>query len=391
MSRARILADYVSSGDELAVTTATADAALPKAGGAMTGAITTNSTFDGVDIAARDAIHAPKASPEFTGVATAPSLVLTPGTAPGSPAEGQLYYNNADNVVKVYNGSAWEQLSNKFSATGGTITTSGAYKIHTFTSSGTFTAEAPGTVDYLVVAGGGGGGSQNGGGGGAGGFRTATGFSVTSQAYTITVGAGGATSTGQSVGNSGSDSVFSSITSTGGGGGAADDSYPGVNGGSGGGSIKNAVAGTGVAGQGNAGGQGGTSFGGSTQQHCGGGGGGAGAVGNNSSSGGGNGGAGTQSSIDGTNYYYSGGGGGATHPSGGGGTGGAGGGGGGTTLSGTGGAGGAGRNAGGSGSNSDGDAGSGGVNTGGGGGGGRGTTDLGGAGGSGIVIIRYAI
>jgi len=33
-----------------------ASAALPKAGGAMTGAITTNSTFDGIDIATRDAI-----------------------------------------------------------------------------------------------------------------------------------------------------------------------------------------------------------------------------------------------------------------------------------------------------------------------------------------------
>jgi len=38
-----------------AVTT-TANAALPKSGGAMTGAITTNSTFDGVDIATRDAV-----------------------------------------------------------------------------------------------------------------------------------------------------------------------------------------------------------------------------------------------------------------------------------------------------------------------------------------------
>ena len=74
MSRARILADYVSSGDELAVTTATADAALPKAGGAMTGAITTNCTFDGVDIAARDAIHAPKASPTFTGTVAIPNV-----------------------------------------------------------------------------------------------------------------------------------------------------------------------------------------------------------------------------------------------------------------------------------------------------------------------------
>ena len=37
-------------------TTTKATAALPKSGGAMTGAITTNSTFDGVDIATRDAV-----------------------------------------------------------------------------------------------------------------------------------------------------------------------------------------------------------------------------------------------------------------------------------------------------------------------------------------------
>ena len=43
-------------GRDVAADGATADAALPKAGGAMTGAITTNSTFDGVDIATRDAV-----------------------------------------------------------------------------------------------------------------------------------------------------------------------------------------------------------------------------------------------------------------------------------------------------------------------------------------------
>jgi len=62
-------------------------------------------------------------------------------------------------------------------ATGGTITTSGNYKIHTFTGPGTFTVSSVGnplgstTVDYLVVAGGGGGGWDRAGGGGAGGFR----------------------------------------------------------------------------------------------------------------------------------------------------------------------------------------------------------------------------
>jgi hypothetical protein len=50
-------------------------------------------------------------------------------------------------------------------ATGGTITTDGDYKVHTFTSSGTFTvtkAGATGEVEYLVIAGGGGGGAAGG-------------------------------------------------------------------------------------------------------------------------------------------------------------------------------------------------------------------------------------
>jgi hypothetical protein len=51
----------------IAANTTTAGAALPKAGGAMTGAITTNSTFDGVDIATRDGTSAHKnAAQTFT-------------------------------------------------------------------------------------------------------------------------------------------------------------------------------------------------------------------------------------------------------------------------------------------------------------------------------------
>ena len=48
-------------------------------------------------------------------------------------------------------------------------------------------------VEYLVIAGAGGGGNHEGGGGGggAGGYRTATGFSLTNgTAYTVTIGAG---------------------------------------------------------------------------------------------------------------------------------------------------------------------------------------------------------
>jgi hypothetical protein len=147
-------------------------------------------------------------------------------------------------------------------ATGGTITTCGNYKIHTFTGPGTFCVSCAGnpsgstSVDYLVVAGGGSNGSNYGGGGGAGGFRESSGTAsgcytasplgacvsalpVTTTGYPITVGAGGAaTNCNSSVGNSGNNSVFSSITSTGGGGGG-NQGGNGFNGGSGGGSGNN--------------------------------------------------------------------------------------------------------------------------------------------------------
>jgi len=83
------------------------------------------------------------------------------------------------------------------------------------------------TTDFLVIAGGGGGGGF--GGAGAGGYRTSAGTSgggasAESQltlsygtSYTVTVGAGGAGVIGGGSGASGSNSVFSSITSTGGG------------------------------------------------------------------------------------------------------------------------------------------------------------------------------
>ena len=313
-----------------------------------------------------------------------------------STGVGTLWINSTSGEAYVLtdattNANAWTNIGGGVGnigvmtdATGGTKTTSGSYTVHTFLSSGTFTPNGPGTVEYLVVAGGGSGGAQNAGGGGAGGFRTATGLSVTAQAYTVTIGAGGAASTGSSVGNDGTNSTFSTITSIGGGGGGSDGSTSGRSGGSGGGANQSGTAGAGTSGQGNAGGAGGSNRGG--------GGGGATNVGTASSTKGGNGGTGTQSSIDGTNYYYAGGGGGATYPNGNGGTGGAGGGGGGTTAAGgggSGGAGGAGRNAGGAGGNNDGNAGAAGANTGGGGGAGRGTSDTGGAGGSGIVILRY--
>jgi len=145
-------------------------------------------------------------------------------------------------------------------ATGGTITTCGNDKIHTFTGPGTFTVCSVGnpagssTVSYMVIAGGGGSGDYFGGGGGAGGFRegkattcshtasplAASGLPVSAQGYPITVGAAGALPAGRpgpNTGGTGGPSTFSSITSAGGGGGGGNSSggRDGIDGGSGGG------------------------------------------------------------------------------------------------------------------------------------------------------------
>ena len=75
--------------------------------------------------------------------------------------------------------------------TGGTITTSGNYRIHTFTSSGTFTVNTADNVETLIVAGGGSGGGSTAGGGGGGGLIYNPAYAVTTQAYTVTIGNGG--------------------------------------------------------------------------------------------------------------------------------------------------------------------------------------------------------
>jgi hypothetical protein len=272
-------------------------------------------------------------------------------------------------------------------ATGGdTIMTDGTYWYHAFKASGTFTPQKALSCDVLVVAGGGGGGADRAAGGGAGGYRSATSLSFSS-AISVTVGAGGAGAPGPAAagGSKGSNSVISTITSTGGGaaGGAT-----GGGGGSGGGAFGQ---GNYTGGSGNEGGFSpveGYAGGNSLQSgsiYSSGGGGGAGGVGGNavSNASPGAGGIGsnahsTWASVTGTGVsgYYAGGGGGAgdSSPSspingGAGGTGG-GGSGGATNTVGT----------------------SGTANTGGGGGGGGNISAKGGgAGGSGIVIVRYAV
>ena len=96
-------------------------------------------------------------------------------------------------------------------------------------------------ADYLIVAGGGAGGNS-GGGGGAGGYQSFSSQTLSyGVAYTITVGAGGATNGASLRAGSGSNSVFNITTSAGGGGGGSyanptsSSIANGANGGSGGG------------------------------------------------------------------------------------------------------------------------------------------------------------
>jgi hypothetical protein len=287
-------------------------------------------------------------------------------------------------------------------ATGGEITYSGGYKIHTFKRSEAFTVKSgSGDVEFLLVAGGGGGGSDMGGGGGGGGVISNSAYAVTQGSISATVGAGGAGAAAgisQARGSNGGSTSFgypgNVYTAIGGGGGGSEynnNNSPAGSGGSGGGASAGTgkTGGTGTNGQGFAGGaSGGVWYAG--------GGGGAGGVGTVNP---GNGGIGFLSSINGTSLRYGGGGGGAGY-SGIAGNGGAGGGGGGAPMVSGGGLGGgsalnAGYNAaaGTLASQTNKPGGDGGDNTGGGGGGGShyNATNAGGAGGSGVIIVRYPI
>jgi hypothetical protein len=120
-----------------------------------------------------------------TNNVTIASTLLDGGTTTSTfSTSGQtvtLVYMDGTKGWSLVNEDTTSQLSPSFiSATGGTITTSGDFKIHTFTGDGCFVvSQAPGGsapgVDYLVVSGGGGGGGQYiGGGGGGGGFRASS-------------------------------------------------------------------------------------------------------------------------------------------------------------------------------------------------------------------------
>ena len=211
---------------------------------------------------------------DYTNTFQTNNLTVSPNGSQkiGGVAEDAFLTNEGQSVTFVYvdDTEGWKNVQDSTSnvvgnqfiiATGGTITTSGNCKIHTFTGPGTFCVSrvhpcaANNLVSYVVAGGGAGGGWDVGGGGGAGGYRetkspvtpyiasplngygTPTNrITVTATAFPITVGAGGAGSPAPNTdGVSGGVSTFSTITSAGGGGGGGHPVRNGVPGGSGGG------------------------------------------------------------------------------------------------------------------------------------------------------------
>ena len=301
---------------------------------------------------------------------------------PATPTLGDMILNTSTGKLFVCTtvasgANVWQAgvdgtVEPSYQATGGTITTVGSYKYHTFTSSGTFqvTSLASGSMEYMIVAGGAGGAGGHGGGGGGGGLLENNAFTPSVASYSVSIGAGGAAKTSDGNGSAGTDSTFNSQTASGGGygGGYGNSGGNGGSGGGSGGATGGISAGAGTSGQGNDGGRG--ASGANSAGGGGGGKGGIGSVGDNSSPYGigGNGGAGYDWKSLGTNY--------------------AGGGGGGSDSSRAGGTGGGGQGAG-----SQGNAVVGTANRGhgGGGGGAAGSHPFrsGAAGGSGVVVIRY--
>lgn len=317
------------------------------------------------------------------------------GSAIGTAVEGQFSFLTDTDTIEYFDGTNWVELETgvpNLVATGGNGTaTSGGYTYHAFTSTGDLVVTQGGICEALLVGGGGGGGSRGlanffGGGGGAGGVLYVTDLYIPAGTATVTVGAGGPNiSNDSALQVPGGFSRLASATALGGGGGGAGNGRAGTGasgGGGGNGTSSDVVPGIGLAGQGNRGG-----YGDAGTDDASGGGGGAGAVGaDGSGTNGGDGGAGISTydswisivntvlgatpigeNVSGT-YWIAGGGGGAGEDG---------------NLN-PGGDGGGGNGIGDSGTPTSGTA-----RTGGGGGGGE--DSAAGQGGSGFVIVRYAV
>lgn len=139
---------FLGNSSNYAVTanfnTSVTSIALPLAGGALTGAVTTNSTFDGVDIAVRDAVltattnTANAALPKAGGTMTGPLIInettavkMSAGTTAQRPSgvAGQFRYNTTEGKFEGYS-TEWGEIG------GGAAD----LKLNSFTGNGSTTA-----------------------------------------------------------------------------------------------------------------------------------------------------------------------------------------------------------------------------------------------------------
>ena len=149
----------------------------------------------------------------------------------GGVSQGFLAYDSTVGCVKVWNGQKWQKLDEAtVNASGGSqVYDFGLYRVHKFTSSGTFNVQSTqndAKMDLMIVGGGGGGGCSDGncsnGGGGAGGLVYKSNVSLSVGNYPVVVGSGGAGYYNQDTkGDNGGDSSFNGFTALGGGGGGA--------------------------------------------------------------------------------------------------------------------------------------------------------------------------
>jgi hypothetical protein len=152
-------------------------------------------------------------SASFTANTAIKIPVGTTVERPSTPVAGQLRYNSTLDQAEVYSGTEWKAVGGSpFDASGGTETTVDGFKIHTFTTSGTFTPalNREGKIEYLIVGAGGTGVAWEKGGGGGGG-NVLSGFINIPKNQTplpVVVGVGSATD--------GSASSFSGFTANGG-------------------------------------------------------------------------------------------------------------------------------------------------------------------------------
>ena len=219
------------------------------------------------------------------------SSVVQPNSSPVtsitlSGISGTLQQHSVFNIYGVKNMA--QTAGNSIKATGGDIQFDGTYVYHVFDATSTFVANQTLLADVVSVGGGGGGGWNNAGGGGGGEVDIARNLSISANtSNTVTIGAGGATSTSIAAAgsNGGTTSFSSNVVSLGGGGGGSSDATnsafrSGQTGGSGGGG---SIQGTGGAASGSNTNVGGSGFG-EADDYQGGGGGGATSAGRNAAS-----------------------------------------------------------------------------------------------------------